>query len=129
MAGSKHTALSSQHSVHGKPGSTTVGRSRKPKRKSKTNTRKRSKARRPTWRNDDEQVTIFPEVKGKVVREVMFSHEDTENVLVIDFDDRTALSFQIYPEPMVLPVDIQAHYMSQRRSADKTWEGLAGKSK
>ena len=109
-----------------------ISRAKNKPQRSKTKAPKKSKtsktrAQQGSRRNDDELVTTFPEVKGKVIREVMFSHEDTENVLVIDFADRTALSFQIDPEPMVLPVDIRAHYLSNRQSADRRWGGLAGK--
>jgi hypothetical protein len=74
-------------------------------------------------------VTTFPEVKGKVVREVRFSHHDPYNVLAIAFKDRTVLFFDIDPEPLVLPVDIRAHYIGERRSAAKTWERLAADKK
>jgi hypothetical protein len=101
--------------------------------KNKTQTRKLSGARRPKARrraavSDGAQVTTFPEVKGKVVREVRFTHQDYESALAIAFKDRTVLFFQVDPTPMVLPVEISARYISERRNADKTWEGL-GKSR
>jgi hypothetical protein len=73
-------------------------------------------------------VTTFPEVKGKVVREVRFTHDDPDNVLAIAFKDPTVLYFEVDPEPLVLPVDIRAHYIGERRSAAKTWEGLGGRA-
>jgi hypothetical protein len=124
MAGNKDTAVSSQHSA--------VSRSRrtKPNRKTRTTPRKpskaRAKARRRGRRSDDsERVTTFPEVKGKVVREVRFSHQDYDNVLAIAFKDRTVLYFEVDPTPLVLPAVIRAHYIGERRSAAKTWEHLA----
>jgi hypothetical protein len=91
---------------------------------------RRAKARRRGRRSDDSDwVTTFPEVKGKVVREVRFSHHDLDNVLAIAFKDRTVLFFEVDPEPLVLPVDIRAHYIGDRRSAAKSWEGLAGRAK
>ena len=124
MAGNKNTAVSIQHSA------VSQGRKTNPKsssqKKSKTS---KTKARRRSRRIAEERVTTFHEVEGKVIREVMFSHEGGENVLVIDFEDRTALSFQIDPAPLVLPVDIRAHYLGARTSADRRWEELAGKSK
>lgn len=90
----------------------------------------RVKARRRGRRSDNnDRVTTFPEVKGKVVREVRFTRDDPENVLAIAFKDRTVLFFQIDPEPLVLPVDIRAHYIGDRRSAARSWEGLGRKSK
>jgi hypothetical protein len=89
----------------------------------------RAKARQRGRRTDyNDRVTIFPEVKGKVVREVRFSHRDHDNVLAIAFKDRTVLVFEVDPTPLVLPVDIRAHYFGERRSAAKTWEGLAGRA-
>ena len=120
MAGNKNTAVSSQHSAVS-PGRKTNPKSRSQK-KSKTS---KTKARRRSRRIDDERVTTFHEVEGKVIREVMLSHEGGENVLVIDFEDRTALSFEIDPEPLVLPVDIRAHYLGTRSSADRKWENLS----
>jgi hypothetical protein len=38
------------------------------------------------------------------------------------------LVFEVDPEPLVLPVDIRAHYIGERRSAARTWEGLAGRA-
>ena len=91
----------------------------------KTKTRKRAKPRRRRQRLDDSyRVTTFPEAKGKVVREVRFTHHDPENVLAIAFKDRTVLYFTVDPEPMVLPVDIQAHYIGERRGQGRSWEGL-----
>jgi hypothetical protein len=90
----------------------------------------RAKARRRGRRGDESgRVTTFPEVKGKVVREVRFSHQDYDNVLAIAFKDRTVLVFEVDPTPLVLPVDIRAHYVGERRSAAKTWEGLGGASR
>jgi hypothetical protein len=89
----------------------------------------RATARRRAPRTDDDRVTTFPDVKGKVVREVRFTHDDPNNVLAIAFNDRTVLVFDIDPEPLVLPVDIRAHYIGERRSAAKTWEGLAAEKK
>jgi hypothetical protein len=66
-------------------------------------------------------VTTFPEVKGKVVREMRFTHHGLDNVLAIAFKDRTVLVFDIDPEPLVLPVDIRAHYIGAARA----WERLA----
>ena len=103
--------------------------------KSKAKTRKSSKARRAKARrrnsrpDDSDRVTTFPEVKGKVVREVRFTHADPENILAIAFKDRTVLVFTVDPEPMVLPVDIRAHYYGERRSASRTWEELGHRSK
>jgi hypothetical protein len=74
-------------------------------------------------------VTTFPEVQGKVVREVRFSHLDPENVLAIAFKDRTVLVFEVDPTPLVLPVDIRAHYVGERRNAQRTWERLAADKK
>jgi hypothetical protein len=89
----------------------------------------RAQARRRGRRSDDsDRVTTFPEVKGKVVREVRFSHQDYDSVLAIAFKDRTVLFFEVDPTPLVLPVDIRAHYIGERRSAAKSWEGLAGKA-
>ena len=111
-----------------------IGQRRKPHPKNKTQTRKKSKTRRPKARrrrprsDSSGRVTTFPEVKGKVVREVRFTHHDFENVLAIAFKDRTVLVFTVDPEPMVLPVDIGAHYFGERRSASKTWEVLAGRA-
>ncbi len=125
MAGIKDTA-STQHSA--------VSRSKRTNANRKARTRKpfrapRAKARRRGRRSDDGgRVTTFPEVKGKVVREVRFSHHDPDNVLAIAFNDRTVLVFEVDPEPLVLPVDIRAHYIGERRSAAKTWEGLAGRA-
>jgi hypothetical protein len=142
MAGNEDTAISNKQLAHGKPGSATVSHGKKTNRKSKTQTHKpsrittparehpaardpRTKARRRMRRSDaDERVTTFPEVKGKVVREVRFTHDDPENVLAIAFKDRTVLYFEVDPEPLVLPVDIRAHYIGERRSAAKSWEGL-----
>ena len=127
MAGDKNTAVSSRHSA--------VSQSKnKPHRKSRIQARKKSKtprakARRRGPRNDSDRVTTFPEVKGKVVREVRFTHDDPNHVLAIGFKDRTVLFFQIDPEPLVLPVDIRAHYFGERRSADKSWEELGHLSK
>jgi uncharacterized protein YkuJ len=134
MAGNKNTAVSTRHSVHGKPGSTTVSKTKnQPRHKSKTKTPKKSKISKTKVqrrrRDDEEQTTTFPEVEGKVVREVMFSHADTENTLVIDFEDHTALSFEIDPEPLVLPLDVRAQYLSDRQTGDRRWQGLAGKRK
>ena len=141
MAGIKDTASthgkpgsSTQHSAHGKPGSATVSRSRRTNANRKARTRKpartsRAKARRRGQRSDDSgRVTTFPEVKGKVVREVRFSHHDPDNVLAIAFKDRTVLFFEVDPTPLVLPVDIRAHYIGERRSAAKSWERLAGRA-
>ena len=90
----------------------------------------RAKARRRVRRSDDnDRVTTFPEVKGKVVREVRFTRDDPDNVLAIAFKDRTVLVFEVDPEPLVLPVDIRAHYIGERRSAARTWEGLAANKK
>ena len=115
MAGIKDTA-STQHSA--------VSRT---KSNRKTKLRKSSKATRRAQTTDDNgRVTTFPEVKGKVVRELRFTHDDPNHVLAIAFKDRTVLFFQIDPEPLVLPVDIRAHYIGERRSADKSWEELAG---
>lgn len=88
---------------------------------------RRSKAPRQREGSDDNgwQVTTFPHVKGKVVREVRFSHYDNENVLAIAFKDRTVLVFDVDPEPLVLPVDIRAHYFGEDPKASKTWERLA----
>ena len=98
----------------------------KPRKSSKT---PRAKARRRGRRGDDnDRVTTFPEVKGKVVRQVRFTRDDPNNVLAIAFKDRTVLFFQIDPEPLLLPVDIRAHYMGDRRNADKSWEGLGKKA-
>ncbi len=114
---------------------TALGQRTKPNRKIRIQPRKpsrtsRVKARRRVRRIDDsDRVTTFPEVKGKVVREVRFSHHDPENVLAIAFKDRTVLVFDIDPEPLVLPVDIRAHYIGERRSASRTWEGLAADKK
>lgn len=84
-----------------------------------------AKARQRGRRIDSsDRVTTFPEVKGKVVREVRFSHGDPNSFLAIAFKDRTVLYFEIDPEPLVLPVDIRAHYIGVRRSAGKSWEGL-----
>jgi hypothetical protein len=127
MAGIKDTALSSQHSAVSR------GRRTNPNRKTGTTPRKpsktRAKARRLARRNDGVQVTTFPEVKGKVVREVRFSHQDHENVLAIAFKDRTVLVFEVDPTPLVLPADIRAHYIGERSSAAKTWERLAADEK
>jgi hypothetical protein len=122
MAGNEGKAAPSQLAIRHR---------RKPNRKNKTKTRKpsralRPKARRRARRNDNiGRVTTFPEVKGKVVREVRFSHYDPENVLAIAFKDRTVLVFEVDPTPLVLPADIRAHYIGERRSAAKTWERLA----
>jgi hypothetical protein len=88
---------------------------------------RRSKARRQRQRsnNDGWRVTTFPQAKGRVVREVRFSHHDLENVLAIAFKDRTVLVFDVDPEPLVLPVDIRAHYIGENPEATKTWERLA----
>ena len=88
---------------------------------------RRSKARHQRQGSDDNgwRVTTFPQVKGKVVREVRFSHHDTENVLAIAFKDRTVLVFDVDPEPLVLPVDIQAHYFGKDPKASKTWKRIA----
>jgi hypothetical protein len=81
----------------------------KPRKPSRT---PRPKARRRQRRRDDNgRVTTFPEVKGKIVREVRFTHDDLEDVLAIVFKDRTVLYFQVDPTPLVLPVDIRAHYI------------------
>jgi hypothetical protein len=124
---------------------------RKPNRKNRTQPRKtsraprittparehraargpRAKARRRARRSKFDasgRVTTFPEVKGKVVREVRFSHLDYEDVLAIAFKDRTVLYFQVDPTPLVLPAEIRAHYIGERRSAAKTWEGLVPRS-
>jgi hypothetical protein len=116
----KDTA-STQHSA--------VSRGRRTNPNRKTQTRKSSKARRRGRRGDDSgRVTTFPEVKGKVVREVRFSHHDSDNVLAIAFKDRTVLVFEVDPTPLVLPVEIRAQYIGERRSAAKTWERLAGRA-
>ncbi len=126
MAGIKDTVLSSQRSA------VSPGRRTNPNHKAKTRKSSRTsqaKSRRRVRRSDDsDRVTTFPEVKGKVVREVRFSHHDPDNVLAIAFKDRTVLVFEVDPEPLVLPVDIRAHYIGDRRSAAKTWEGLAGRA-
>jgi hypothetical protein len=155
-ASAKHSALSIQQSAKAKP-----NRATKANRKSKTQTRKpsralrvttparehravrhpslptsgkpgalvrgpRAKARRRGRRSDDSgRVATFPEVKGKVVREVRFSHHGLDNVLAIAFKDRTVLVFDIDPEPLVLPVEIRPHYISDQRSAARAWERLA----
>ncbi len=88
----------------------------------KPSTTPQAKAGRRRRRSDDrDRVTTFPEVKGKVVREVRFTRHDPENILAIAFKDRTVLVFRVDPEPLVLPVDIRAHYIGERRSAAKTW--------
>ena len=121
MAGNKNTAVSTQHSAvsHTKNQPQPKNKTRKKSKTTNIKTRRRSR------RNDEERVTTFHEVEGKVIREVMLSHEGGENVLVIDFEDRTALSFEIDPEPLVLPVDIRAHYLGTRSSADRRWENLS----
>ena len=87
---------------------------------------RRSKARQRQGSDDNGWgVTTFPQVKGKVVREVRFSHHDTENILAIAFKDRTVLVFDVDPEPLVLPVDIRAHCFGENPKASKTWERLA----
>jgi hypothetical protein len=104
--------------------------------KSKTKLRKSSKTSRAKARQRRRRskfdaggrVTTFPEVKGKVVREVRFSHLDPENILAIAFKDRTVLVFEVDPTPLVLPVDIRAHYIGEGRSAAKSWERLAGRA-
>jgi hypothetical protein len=125
MAGIKDTART-QHSA--------VSRNRRTNADRKTLTPKRSKtpqtkARRARRSDSSGRVTTFPEVKGKVVREVQFSHYDPENVLAIAFKDRTVLVFEVDPTPLVLPVDIRAHYIGERHSAPKTWERLAADKK
>ncbi len=142
MAGIKDTALSSQRSAVSRGRRTNPNRKAKPRKPSRTPRvttpahehrvvrGPRFKARRRVPRSDDSgRVTTFPEVKGKVVREVRFSHHDPDNVLAIAFKDRTVLVFEVDPEPLVLPVDIRAHYIGERRSAAKTWEGLAADKK
>ena len=116
MAGNKDTAISNKQLA------VSHGKKTKPRKKSKTT---KIKTRRRSRKIDEERVTTFHEVEGKVIREVMLSHEGGENVLVIDFEDRTALSFEIDPEPLVLPVDIRAHYLGARSSADRKWENLS----
>ncbi len=123
MAGNKDTAISNKQLA--------VSQREKPNRK--TQARKpsralRTKTRRARTSDSSDQVTTFPEVKGKVVREVRFTRHDPENVLAIAFKDRTVLVFQVDPEPLVLPVDIRAHYIGDRRSAAKSWERLAGRA-
>jgi hypothetical protein len=59
---------------------------------------------------------------------VRFTHDDPDNILAIAFKDRTVLYFEVDPEPLVLPVDIRAHYIGERRNAAKTWERLAGRA-
>lgn len=124
MAGNKDTAISNKQLA--------IGPRRKPNRiqTQRSSRTPRAKARQRLRRNDDsDRVTTFPGVKGKVVREVRFTRHDPENVLAIAFKDRTVLVFEVDPEPLVLPVDIRAHYIGERRSAAKTWEGLAADKK
>jgi hypothetical protein len=116
MAGNKDTALSSLHSA--------IGRNRRTQTPKKPKTRRATARRRSRRSDDDDRVTTFPEVKGKVVRQVRFTHDDPNKILAIAFKDRTVLYFQIDPEPLVLPLDIRAHYVGERRSADKSWEEL-----
>lgn len=94
---SRKKAVSTRHSAHGKPGFATASH-KKPKAR-----------RRERGRDDGDRVTTFPEVNGKVVREVRFSHHDPNSFLAIAFKDRTVLYFEVDPEPLVLPVDIRAH--------------------
>lgn len=63
---------------------------------------RRAKTPRPQVRHDGiGRVTTFPQVKGKVVREVRFSHDDPNNVLAIAFKERTVLYFDINPEALI----------------------------
>lgn len=141
MAGIKDTA-SAQHSAVSRSKRTNPNRkNRKPRKPSRTPPvttpshehrvvrGPRGKARRVRRMDDSDRVTTFPEVRGKVVREVRFTHDDPDNVLAIAFKDRTVLVFDVDPEPLVLPVDIRAHYIGERRSAVKIWEGLAAGKK
>lgn len=75
--------------------------------------------------NPHEKITSFPQVKGKVVREVCFSHDEANNVLIIDFKDRTGLYFDINPKALILPLEVSAHYIGKTRSTRKTWERAA----
>jgi hypothetical protein len=121
MAGNKDTALRSQHSA-ARRNRRNPNRKTQPRKSSKT---PRTKSRRRDWKIEDSyRVTTFPEAKGKVVREVRFSHRDVENILAIAFKDRTVLVFTVDPEPMVLPVEIQAQYFGKGRSG-RTWDALA----
>ena len=64
-----------------------------------------------------------------MVREVRFSHDDPNNVLAIAFKDRTVLYFDINPEALILPLEVNAHYIGETLSARRSWDGLAGAGK
>ena len=121
----KHLALSTQHLAKTKTKSKT-NRKTRPRTSSKTH---RAKARRHVQNSDYQKVTTFPQVKGKVVREVRFSHDDPNNVLAIAFKDRTVLYFDINPEALILPLEVSAHYIGETLNARRSWDGLAGAGK
>ena len=75
----------------------------------------------------DARVTRFPQLRGKVIRVMRFTHHDCDNVLVIHFTDGSFLVFDIDPEPLFLPLSIDAHYVrgSGRKTHARTWPGLA----
>lgn len=75
------------------------------------------------------RVTTFPDVKGKVVSGVRFTYNDPNSVLAIAFKDRTVLVFEIDPEPLVLPVDIRAHYIGEGPRDVKRWERMVASRK
>jgi hypothetical protein len=70
-------------------------------------------------------MVLFPQAKGKVIRSIRFLQDDSEKVLTINFSDRSALTFDINPVPLVLPIRIAADYSdwsSGNRRAIGKWD-------
>ena len=81
-------------------------KARKPAKTSRAKTRRKARMEAAS----DRRVVVFPHVMGKVIGSIQFSTGECENMITIDFSDRTALTFEIYPDPPVPPVSVAADY-------------------
>jgi hypothetical protein len=45
------------------------------------------------------RVVAFPQVRGKTIRLIEFYSDECDHNITLTFNDRTKLSFDIYPEP------------------------------
>ena len=101
-------ALSARHSVHGKPGSTTISQNKKNQTKTHPNNRKLPplSQRSPRMR--------FPEAQGKTLEWVeLWIEDDDDSYLELRFPDQTALVF-VLKQPQA-GVDVEAAYGAWKR--------------
>jgi hypothetical protein len=70
----------------------------------------------------------FPEIKGKVLESVELALEDDENYISLSFADKTALHFDLEPQPGFTVQADYADWKTHNMRRIKTWPALRSRS-